>query len=131
MTNSEDAISKITLVLDNYIVPPTLSNKKTYQPIQVIDSKTERPIPLPGTQYVANRVNIQTDDSSKEVYRATNVPVLVDKTFGGKFITSSGKMTTFRVDRLEKHFVVSDDVYDTLINYAFSEYYSVLEGLRR
>lgn len=131
MTNSEDAISKITLVLDNYIVPPTLSNKKTYQPIQVIDSKTERPIPLPGTQYVANRVNVQTDDSSKEVYSAINVPVLVDKTFGGKFITSSGKMTNFRVDRLEKHFVVSDDVYDTLINYAFSEYYSVLEGLRR
>jgi uncharacterized protein (DUF1330 family) len=108
-----------------------LSNKKTYQPIQVIDSKTERPIPLPGTQYVANRVNVQTDDSSKEVYSAINVPVLVDKTFGGKFITSSGKMTNFRVDRLEKHFVVSDDVYDTLINYAFSEYYSVLEGLRR
>jgi hypothetical protein len=33
MTNSEDVINKMTMLLDGCIVPPTISNKKTYQPI--------------------------------------------------------------------------------------------------
>lgn len=58
MTNSEDAVDKMTLLLDNYITPPTLSNKKTYQPIHVIDRKTGQVVPLPGVQYIANTQNV-------------------------------------------------------------------------
>ena len=33
ITDPEDAISKMTLLIEGDITPPTLSNKKTYQPI--------------------------------------------------------------------------------------------------
>jgi hypothetical protein len=33
ITDPEDVISKITLLVEGDITPPTLSNKKTYQPI--------------------------------------------------------------------------------------------------
>lgn len=130
MTNSEDAVDKMTLLLDNYITPPTLSNKKTYQPIHVIDRKTGQVVPLPGVQYIANTQNVQTEDSTAEVYNAINIPVLVDRTFNGEFITKSGKLQKQSPDN-NKHFVLSDDVYDALIRYAFSEYQSVHDGIER
>lgn len=131
ITNSEDVISKITWLLDGYIVPPTLSNKKTYQPIQIIDATTKMPVPLPGIQYIVNKTNVQTKEGTAEVYNAVNIPTLVDKTFGGKFISPSGKLSEYKIQRLDKQFVLDDKVYDTLINYAFSEYYAVVEGIQR
>jgi hypothetical protein len=42
ITNAEDITSKITLLIEGDIVPPTLSNKKTYQPISVFDKRTHK-----------------------------------------------------------------------------------------
>lgn len=123
ITNSEDIIAKITPLLEGNIVPPTLSNKKTYQPIRIIDTETGKPIHLPGIEYIANKNNAQTQDAVAEVYSANNIPVLTDKTFEGQIVTSGSYAG--------KQFELSDDVYDALIRYAFSEYYSIKENLER
>ena len=123
ITDPEDAISKMTLLIEGDITPPTLSNKKTYQPVQIIDRKTEQQIQLPGIYYIANRNNAQTADGTAEVYSATNVPILVDKPWVKR---AQGDYS------LEgKEFVVSDQVYNTLIKYAFSEYYQIKQNVER
>lgn len=123
ITNSEDIIAKMTPLLEGNIVPPTLSNKKTYQPIRIIDTETGKPIHLPGIEYIANKNNAQTQNAEAEVYSANNIPVLTDKTFEGQIVTTGLYAG--------KQFELSDDVYDALIRYAFSEYYSIKENLER
>jgi hypothetical protein len=58
MTDPEDVIAKIKLLQEGYIIPPTLSSKKTYSPIQILDTKNQRPVLLPGMQFVANTENV-------------------------------------------------------------------------
>lgn len=123
ITNPEDIVSKITLLLEGDITPPTLSNKKTYQPIQIIDATTNRQTQLPGIKYIANRENTQEKGATSEVYKANNVPILVDKPWikrAKNDFTIGGK-----------EFVVADEIYDILIKYAFSEYYQILENEKR
>jgi hypothetical protein len=60
ITDPEDAISKITLLLEGDITPPTLSNKKTYKPIQIVSTDNNRQLQLPGIRYIQNQNNAQT-----------------------------------------------------------------------
>lgn len=120
ITNAEDITSKMTLLIEGDIVPPTLSNKKTYQPISVFDKRTHKQITLPGIKYTQNTQNIQTNQATAEVYRASGVPMLLPKTANQQFTIG---------DFNGQQFIVSEEVYNLLIDYAFSEYEQFKENL--
>ena len=111
-----DLISKITLLEDNYMIFPVMSNKKTYGAIYLVDKNGARK-QLPGIEFVSN-----INDKDHKPYRANNVPTLVANVHESKYVPN-GKYSNYS-------FVFPDEVYDRLIKYAFTEYQTVKYGIK-
>lgn len=113
----EDLIGKISFLQKDYMVFPTMSNKKTYGAIFLEDQNGNR-VHLPGIRFIHN-----WNDSNKVAYTAENIPQLVSS------LTSDGTPIT-RGDYSKYSFVLSDEVYKSLISYATMEYQTVKYGMK-
>jgi hypothetical protein len=103
-----DLISKITLLENNYMIFPIMSNKKTYGEVYLVDKNGQRK-QLPGIEFVSNQ-----NDKDHRPYRANDVPTMVANVHESKHV-SNGNYSSYS-------FVFPDEVYDRLIKYAFMEY---------
>jgi hypothetical protein len=64
INDSEDFVQKISYLMDNMLPFMTMSDKKTYGTISLINNQTGVRKQLAGIKYIANQTNIQTQDAT-------------------------------------------------------------------
>ena len=111
-----DLISKITLLENNNMIFPIMSNKKTYGQISLVDKNGFKKR-LPGIRFISN------DNDSKHIpYSSDNIPTVVGNVYDNNPITN-GNYSKYSM-------VFPDEVYDLLIRYAKMEYETVKYGIK-
>lgn len=126
INDSEDFVQKISYLMDNMLPYMTMSDKKTYGTISLINNQTGVRKQLAGIKYIANQTNKQTSNATTQIYSVdeTSVPILIDKSYNGQLVTKNEA-------NQNKYFILSDDVYNRFMWYALSEREAVVQGIER
>lgn len=111
-----DLISKITLLENDNMIFPVMSNKKSYGQLSLVDKNGVKKH-IPGIRFISN-----PSDNTHTPYTSSGVPTLVSNVQENQLITN-GTYSSYS-------FVFPDEVYDRLIKYAMMEYQTVKYGMK-